>query len=240
MATLQSEIDNLYRGTLEEFVPARNALAKATPGEEGKRIKGLVKPTVVPWAVNQVYWHARNIYDKLLKSGAALRKAQIAALGGKTADVREATAAHRAAISEAVKSATGLAQASGAQPSADALARMLEAISLSDPAEAHGRFTKPVQPAGFEALAGVAVKASPFSGLKQMPATRPAAGKVDGEELKRQERDAEAERRRHQAAIARAEARLDEARTAEVIARKAWEKARDAVTAAERALNSVG
>jgi hypothetical protein len=43
-------------------------------------VKALKKPTLVPWAVNQVYWHARPVYDRLAKSGAALRSAQIAAL----------------------------------------------------------------------------------------------------------------------------------------------------------------
>ena len=65
-------------------------------------MKGLQKPTVVPWAVNQVYWHARPVYDRLVSSGEKLRAAQIEALKGRSADVRRATEAHRKALADAV------------------------------------------------------------------------------------------------------------------------------------------
>ena len=131
MSALDGKIDDLYKLPLSEFTSARNALAKSLTGDEAKRIRALEKPTVVPWAVNQVYWRARSTSDRLMKSGEKLRAAQIAALEGKAADVRAAADAHRRAISEAVAEAERLAAASGAKPATDALARTFESLSLA-------------------------------------------------------------------------------------------------------------
>ena len=163
--SLDGKIDDLYRQPLDAFVTARNALAKTLTGDEAKRVRALVKPTVVPWAVNQVYWQARPTYDKLIKSGERLRAAQIASLEGRRgADVREAGDSHRTALADAVKAAERIAAAAGTNPPADALMRTFETLSLaSEPPEPPGRLTKPLQPSGFEALAGVT------------PAARPAA-----------------------------------------------------------------
>src|SRR5438132_8944216 len=98
MSALDGRIDDLYQQPLSEFTSARNALAKSLTGADAKRVRALAKPTVVPWAVNQVYWHARAAYDRLMKSGERLRTAQIAALEGRRADVRTASDAHRRAI----------------------------------------------------------------------------------------------------------------------------------------------
>lgn len=54
-SALESRIDDLYRGPLTDFVAARNALAKTVAGQDAQRVRKLAKPTVVPWAVNQVY-----------------------------------------------------------------------------------------------------------------------------------------------------------------------------------------
>jgi hypothetical protein len=254
MASIDSPIDDLYKGSLDSFVPARNALAKSLKGDDAKTVKQLAKPTVVPWTVNQIYWHRRPDYDRVLSTGAALRKAQIAALGGRAGDVRAAAAAHRAAIADAVKAGVQLAEAGGEHPSADAVSRMLEAISLSEQdKDAHGRFTKPIQPAGFEALAGVAVKSSPGAaiaapaapaepagGRQRGGAAAEAARKAEERERERQQRESAAAERRRQAAIEKAEAKLEEAKAEEARAKRAWEQARERLAAAERALNDIG
>ena len=156
MAALDTKIDDLYRLPLAEFTGARNALAKSLTGDEAKRVRKLEKPTVVPWAANQVYWRARSTYDRLMKSGEKLRAAQIAALEGRAADVRAASEAHRRAIADAVAEAERLSAGAGAKPSPDALARTFESLSLAThPPETPGRLTDALQPAGFEALAGI-------------------------------------------------------------------------------------
>jgi hypothetical protein len=157
VSALDAKIDDLYRLPLGEFTSARNALAKSLTGDDAKLIRTLEKPTVVPWTVNQVYWRARSTYDRVMKSGEKVRAAQIAALEGRAADVRAATEAHRRAISEAVSEAERLAAGSGAKPDTDALARTFESLSLATSApKAPGRLTEAMQPAGFEALAGLA------------------------------------------------------------------------------------
>src|SRR2546430_1512179 len=73
-----AKIDDLYQLPLAEFTDARNALAKTLSGADAKAVRQLAKPTVVAWAVNQVYWRARSAYDAVMKSGERLRKAQVA------------------------------------------------------------------------------------------------------------------------------------------------------------------
>jgi len=173
VSALDAKIDDLYREPLNNFTSARNALAKSLSGDDAKRVRALAKPTLVPWAVNQVYWRARAAYDRLMKSGERLRKAQIAALEGRSADVREASEAHRHAIAEAVAEAERLAASAGSKPGADALARTFEALSLATGRpESPGRFTEAMQPAGFEALVGV--KPQPGA-LKSKPDVAPVA-----------------------------------------------------------------
>jgi hypothetical protein len=188
MAALDSSIDDLYQQPLNDFTQARNALAKSLSGADAKRIRALAKPTVVPWAVNQVYWRARGAYDRLMKSGERLRAAQIAALEGRDADVRAAAETQRRAIADVVREAERLAAVSGSKPGTDALARTFEALSLAtDVPEAPGRLTQPLQPAGFEALAGVKPQAVPAKAARDAGRVR-----LDAERTHRGDRRVEA------------------------------------------------
>ena len=228
--SLDAKIDDLYKQTLDAFIPSRTALAKSLTGADVKRVRALAKPTVVPWAVNQVYWHARAVYDKAIKSGERLRAAQIASLEGRRGvDLREAGEAHRRALVDAVKEAERLAKASGANPAADALMRTFEALSLAaDSNEAPGRLTKPLQPAGFEALAGVTPKAPAPLAFKP----RESESKVD----RKKERAAAEAAREREAAIKAATAAVARAEAAEQLARTAWEKSHDKLLEARQNL----
>ena len=245
--SLDGKIDDLYRQPLDAFVTARNALAKTLTGDEAKRVRAVVKPTVVPWAVNQVYWQARPTYDKLIKSGERLRAAQIASLEGRRADVREAGDLHRTALADAVKAAERIAAAAGANPPADSLMRTFETLSMaSEPPEPPGRLTKPLQPSGFEALAGVtpaarpaATVARPFQGREPIgPALRPS-DKKRTEADRRKERAAEEAARKREAAIEAAAAALARAEAAEQLARTAWERSHDKLLEARQALSTL-
>jgi hypothetical protein len=241
---LDSKIDDLYKGPLTEFVARRTALAKTLTGDEARRVKGLQKPTVVPWAVNQVYWHARPVYERLATSGEKLREAQIAALKGKGSDVRRATEAHRKSMADAVAEALDLASAAGAHPSPDELTKTLEAVSLArELPEPPGRLTRLLQPAGFEALAGVPVKAvhratpvprpTPAPKLVAKPeSTTPAREAADRRRKEAEARDKKKAVERGERAVARAKA--DEAR-----ARAAWERTKQALATAELALRAL-
>jgi hypothetical protein len=245
VASLEAKIDELYQGPPEGFVSARTALAKTLGREESKRVKALQKPAAVPWAVNQVYWHARSIYDRLMKSGAALRSAQIAALGGRSADVPGASQTHRQALAAAVKEAQRLGERAGVNPSQDALTQTLEALSLAGKsAEPPGRLTKLLQPAGFEALAGVALKASPAAADSRRDAPTAHRAKSGRETLGPAEREREREKREQEAAAQRqreaelrtARATLTQARRAEADARSEWESRKRDLEEAERTL----
>jgi hypothetical protein len=255
-SALDTKIDDLYQQPLNEFTGARNALAKTLSGDDAKRVRALAKPTLVPWAVNQVYWRARAAYDRLMKTGERLRKAQIAALEGRSADVRAASEAHRHAIAEAVAEAERLAASGGSKPGTDALARTFEALSLAtEPPESPGRFTQALQPAGFEALMGV----KPQPGVVRPFPVRPAGGaqkpalqspqtpdtpptkrdaKADRERREAEAREAAAIRQR-QSAVKQAEAKVARAEAAEREARAVWERAHDDLLEARRALTNL-
>lgn len=173
MSAVDDRIDDLYQQPLADFITARNALAKTLSGADAQRVKALAKPTVVAWAANQVYWQARDAYDALMKSGERVRKAQIAALQGKAADIRGANEDHRRAVSAAVAAAERLAASAGSKPSPDALTRTFEAMSLTPhPPDPPGRLTELLQPGtGFEALAGI----TPVGGGKAVHADHGAA-----------------------------------------------------------------
>src|SRR4051794_14456359 len=126
MPSLDSSIDELYRGPLSDFVAARNALAKTLKGEDAKQVKQLQKPTTVAWAANQLYWHSRSVYDRLVKSGGKLKAAQIGALGGRRVDVRTASEQHRLALGEALAETARLAAEAGLNPNGDELSRTFE------------------------------------------------------------------------------------------------------------------
>ncbi len=253
MSALDAKIDELYRLPLAEFTAARNALAKTLSKDDAKLIKALAKPTVVPWAVNQLYWHARATYDRLMKSGEKLRAAQIAALEGRAADVRAASESHRRAISEAVAEAERLASGSGAKPGGDPLARTFESLSLATSAPGQpGRLTDALQPAGFEALLGVtpsevqSAKSEVRSG--KLEVVKPAERRTPNDErlakaaakaAEKEAAKAAAERQKHEAAVKDAEARLERVQTAERTAREAWERAHDDLLAARQALTDL-
>ena len=253
MSSLDSKIDDLYQRPLDEFIPARAALASELKGDDARRVKQLKKPTNAPWAVNQVYWHARPAFDRVLKSGTALRRAQIAALEGRTADLRGATETHRQAVSAAVAKAIEIARGGNVHPSRDALIRTFEALSLaSTPPESPGRLTQPLQPGGFEMLTGVepatmvAPKVRPKADtphtVRLKPDTTYEKRREEGQReaaaaAKAREREAAAARRRREAAIEKSEALVARARARESSARRAWDEATDELKAAEHALS---
>lgn len=246
MSALETRIDALYALPLADFTEARNALAKSLTGEERAQVKRLEKPTVVPWAINQVYWHERTAWTRVMSAGRGLRAAQLAALDGKADDLRDASTAHRAAVSGAVAAAQHLAERHGARPAADELARMLEAISLAaDPPATPGRFTQAVQPAGFEALAGFTPAVRPAHTVRTPPADPPARHGVSpakaaaraAAEAERA-RAADAARAAAQAAVEDARAALEAAEADAAAAHKAAEAAKRELVQAEHAAHT--
>jgi hypothetical protein len=264
MATLESRIDDLYGGSLADFIAARKALASDVKGADAQHVKQLKKPTVVPWAVNQVYWHKRDTFERLLRAGSELRRAQISALEGKRADVRASTEAHRAALAAAVDAATHFMEEANANPDRDALARTFEAVSLAPtPPEPLGRLTQALRPGGFEMLAGIQPAVEEPKGRREKKADReepPAATRPPGSSrgapltlvkqrareereereaaaaAREQEREAAAAAREREKALKEARANVARALEREAAASDAWKRAKEDLEKARRAL----
>lgn len=251
MATSDSEIDALFRLPLNEFTAARNALAaklkQAGHSDDAARVKGLAKPPVSAWAVNQLYWKHRDLFERLLAAGDRLRSAQASQLRGKGGELREPLEARRVALSELSSDATALLREAGHTPSPDLMRRItttLEALATYGSREATlaaGRLTGDIDPPGFEALASLVPsgrsgspdrsarghgpnRVLPF--VAQRGRTAAPEKKLSPEERKRQE---EAERRERlaaaTAAIRDAQRALEQAQRIEARAEAALKKA---------------
>jgi pyruvate/2-oxoglutarate dehydrogenase complex dihydrolipoamide acyltransferase (E2) component len=159
---IDTDLDRLYQLPPDEFTAARNALAKDA-GAEGADVRRLAKPPIAAWAVNQIYWKRRDIYDALIDASSELRKLHKAILSGRRADIREPAKAHDEAIDAALKAALGILGEEG-HPGTDAtrqaILTTLRALPADDPP---GRLTRTLQPGGFEMLAGLSI-AGPKSG----------------------------------------------------------------------------
>lgn len=174
MSDPDAGIDALYQGDLAAFVAARNALAKTLKRPD---LKTLEKPTAPAWAVNQLFWRDRAVFDRLVEASEALRAAHRDALSGQPADLRTSESAHRAALREALVAAqrrlTGAGHAAS-PATVDAIRRTLEALPHPD---AKGRLVQPLSPAGLEALAGLTVApAAPRPATPAASRSAPSAG----------------------------------------------------------------
>jgi hypothetical protein len=157
--TLDGQIDRLYQLPLDEFTSARNALAKEL-GKEGGEVRSLPKPPAAAWAINQLYWSRRPVFDALVAAATALRGAHRQVLAGKRADLRAAGSAHEEALEAALKGTLAIL-ANADQPASDvtkqAIVNTLRALPVES--EAPGRLTRTLQPGGFELLAGLPIAA---------------------------------------------------------------------------------
>jgi hypothetical protein len=257
MARRDSDIDGLYQLPLEQFTAARTALAKESEKDEAPRIRALAKPTLPAWAVNQVFWTARDKYDALVSAAERLRSAHRAALAGKKVDLRDPDDAHRRALNVALKEALAVLERAGhpaTSSTVDVISKTLAALPAdSEPA---GRLTRPLTPGGFELFANV----KPAARVLRMPERRPAERDrpTPTDEQKRQSeerrrvaarealREAEATLRKAESAasrqaerVERAEALLAEAERDEREARRNLEKVAARVEAARTALDEI-
>ncbi len=154
MASLDDEIDRLYQQPLSAFIRERDALAKRS-GAEGGLIRRLEKPSAAAWAVNQVYWNRRKVFDKLTTASERLRDAHERKLAGKTSDIDLAEAAHRGAVAAAVDEARQLLTASGDAATEATLSAVDETFQTLVWSALDGRLVRPRKPTGLEALSAL-------------------------------------------------------------------------------------
>jgi hypothetical protein len=216
------DIESLYKLPLSEFTAARNALAgrlkKAGKAEDANRVKALNKPTAPAWAVNQLYWQHRDLFDRLIASGERLRSAQASKLAGQSGDLRGALDALRETLSELTRRAADHLRESGSSTTPDQMRRVtstleaLASIGIVPGGPQPGHLGDEVDPPGFETLAALVPSSeraergdAPTRVLTfrhEAPPRKTAKGKPGSEE----DEQRRAEERKAQIAAAKAQA----------------------------------
>lgn len=217
-----AEIDRLFALPPEEFVTARDELAKRLKAdgraEVAAEAKALRRPTVAAWAANQVARQHQADVDELLAAGAELRQAQRKVLSGvRSGGFREAMDRRRKVVTRLAGAAERLlAEAGHGSPgAAEAVAATFEAASVDEQVAElvrAGRLSKGLPaPSGFGDVTGLAVVPAPppepKAGSRAKGADRAERAAAEAaarrEEREREKAAAEARRR---AIKARAEA----------------------------------
>jgi hypothetical protein len=269
--TLDDRIDRLYQLPLDEFTPARNALAKEVAGEggPGNDVKKLSKPPAAAWAINQVHWSRRPVFDAFMASAAALRDAHNDVVAGKRADLRAAGTAHEEALEAMLKAALSVLKDAG-HPATDATKQAIATTlrALPGAGERPGRLATLLQPRGFEMLAGMSLGSAPAAPkpAPAAPAKAPPAADTKADARARAAERAKAvakakdaiadaakaektaaqavrqeefEAARSNREVERAQSRLADARAALDAAEQAAEEAQLAVTEATKARDAI-
>jgi hypothetical protein len=211
-----AEIDALYALPLPEFTAARNELAKKLGDAE---VRKLPKPSVPAWAVNQLVRREPKLVEELLEHGEALQQQT---LKGSIEALRDSQRRERETVTKLVSAAEKLLE----RPSAQTLERISATLTAGAQSEAGrealraGRLSEQLEPAGFEALAGMAP--APRSGARDELADARRAK----EERKRQRRKLEEEQRKLERRAESAEREAERAERAAAETRHAAERAR--------------
>jgi hypothetical protein len=255
MADDRQALQTLYSAPLASFVAERKRLAAAlrAAGDDhaARELAQRHRPTASAWAVNQLYWHARDVFDALLATAGRLRKGDLGATG-----------AHRDALAELRKRAAAMLRDAGHAATATTLQRVtgtLSAIAAAggfDP-DPPGALSADREPPGFDAFVPSAREHRPQPAAAASRATgggaaaaeraRVAAARAEDRARKQAEtRAREAERHRLKAALRDASAEVQEraravsARQKELqAAEKALEDARQIVQDLERQLEGL-
>jgi hypothetical protein len=249
---LESEIDRLYQLPPDEFTAARNALAKHA-GADAAEVRRLARPPIAAWAVNQLFWKQRDVYDALVEASTELRQAHEAVLAGRGGDLRAAGRIHDEALDTALKAALAILKEAG-HPLSDstrqAIVTTLRALPSNEPA---GRLTRVLQPGGFEMLAGLSIGGTRQPEReKPAPAARAEAGRAKaaprgtaaGKDQPAAPEPTAAEKRARADAVARARESAGKAdrelRAAEHAAQRMEFEAARTAREAEKAVKQVG
>jgi hypothetical protein len=153
-ASYDAAVEMLYRGSLDTFVAERKRLANDLKAGGDKaaaaRLASLGRPSISAWAVNQLYWHERGAFDRLLATAERLRRGDL-----------DAGSAHQRELSTLRALAAGRLVSGGHAAAESTLRRVTTSLSAlavaggfePDPA---GALVADRDPPGFEALGIVA------------------------------------------------------------------------------------
>ncbi|HUQ87299.1 MAG TPA: hypothetical protein VM096_07050 [Vicinamibacterales bacterium] len=217
------KIDALFQVPLAEFTAARNALAKEL---DDNSIKKLEKPNLAAWAVNQLYWQQRKLYDEVIKTSTQVRTAYKQMLAGKQADVKAVDTFHAEAMRKAKDAIRKILEAAGNNASDAVMTPINETLDALPTTDPPGRLTKPLRRTGFEALQGVTIAARPSTPVAPKPETQKPAGGESDRDRKKREAD--------QQELAMAKERLRFAEAAEREAAASLDRAKRTLERAER------
>jgi hypothetical protein len=165
------KIDTLFQLPLDEFTAARNELAKAT-GDAS--VKKLEKPNLAAWAVNQLYWHQRKLYDEVIKTSGQVRAAYKQMLAGKSANVKAAENLSHRGDAQGEGRHSRMLEAAGNSAVDGVMTPITETLDALPTTDPPGRLTKPLRRTGFEALQGVTIAAKPSTPVAKPEPKKPA------------------------------------------------------------------
>jgi len=233
---VEAAIDGLYRLDIAAFTDMRNALSKRLTATGNRvaaeAVRALKKPNVSAWAVNQLWWNERGLFEGLLDAARQVREAQ--ARGAGAIEQQRLTAERRRAVDGLLAQARRILETGGRAASTGLLRKVmttLEACAATPdalPAPGPGRLHEDLDPPGFEALAGLLLPQA-----TERP-TPPAAPLPPDELSVARDRAAEASKIADEARIAAENAQI-ELETREAEAEVAEAAARTAARAAELA-----
>jgi hypothetical protein len=154
--------EDLYGLPLEEFTPARDALAKelkaAGHKDEAAEVKSLRKPSVAAWALNRVAREHADAIDGLRAAGADLREAQEEAMSGDAGRLRDAGRALAAEVDRVAGLGAEVLRAAGRPASAaqqEKIVATLRTAAVDDEAGdalARGVLVEELESTGFSLL----------------------------------------------------------------------------------------
>jgi hypothetical protein len=232
--SLEQAADELYGLPPDEFTEARDALVKRLRADKQRElaneVKGMRKPTVAAWALNQLVRNRKKDVERLLAAGEELREAQEQLVSsGDRSGFQSAAAKERELVATLARDAAALAAEAGvgtSQGLEEKLVATLHAAALDEETAAElgaGRVLRERQ-----AVTG-------FGGIELAAAPSKPAPKRAGKPAKPSKDDA-AKRKRAQAEEAKARQELSAARLEE----RSAERERDATAkAAARAADRV-
>jgi hypothetical protein len=196
----------LYRAPHDQFVEVRKRLASdlAKGGDKaaGARLSKLRRPTVPAWAVNQLWWNAREPFQKLLVEAARLRDGDL-----------DAAEAHRKALALLRTRAQKMLSDAGHPVNEATLRRVTTTLSALaaaggfDP-DPPGALASEREPPGFDAFSAAGAFVSSREPAKSASTEKAAKAEADTSESKaRAARQAEADRLEKERAKRQAETR---------------------------------
>lgn len=252
MALVEEELDRLYGLPLGEFTRARDALAKELRArgdrDAATRVKGLRKPNVAAWAINQLARAHPQEVDELFAATERVREVQRKVMSGGKGDLRAVTDERNRVVARLVKLAAALLERGGHAASTatlQAIGDSLVAVASDEEGAATlraGRLDRELEPSSVVDVGGLTLVPPVEAGSEPdrprgpdvealRAAVRDATRRRDEAERAAEQAAAEAERLSQAAEFAR---RAADARAAEAAeAAGALERAEAALEQAE-------